>query len=109
MHLGFNTAFVSFAHNQSHKVTDNFLIHTHPLYEIYYFVGGDADYLVDGKEYKLAPDTLMLLPPEVFHGIRVRSQSTYDRYSLHFDPNVLSMERRHMLLSIFPKNGSGGG
>lgn len=105
MHKSLTTKLVSFAHNTSHKTTENFLIHTHSLYELYYFISGDADYLVDGKEYRLRPHTLILLAPNVFHGIRVHSKAVYERYSLHFDPNVLSVERRHMLLGVFPKTG----
>ena len=103
VHVSMNTSMLSCAHNSSHKRTDNFLIHTHSLYEIYYYVGeeGIADYLVEGKEYHLRPHTLILLSPNVFHGIRVNSTQVYERYTVHFSAELLSIERRHLFLSGF--------
>lgn len=103
MHVLIKCDQAHYAHNVSHQKTDNFLLHTHREYEIYYFVCGDADYLIDGKEYHLKPHTLLLIAPEVFHGIRVHTNAMYDRHTLHFDPNLLSVEWRVPLLSIFPR------
>lgn len=109
MHTSVHTGLASFAHNTSHKTTENFLIHTHSDYEIYYFISGEADYLIDGKEIALKPHTILLIAPNVFHGVRVNTQVMYERYTLHLDPNILSVERRHLLLSVFPKQHRGGG
>lgn len=103
MHRSLQTELISFAHNTSHKTTENFLIHTHSGYEIYYFICGDVDYLIDGKEMHLEPHTILLVAPNVFHGVRVNTQAVYERYTLHVDPDVLSVERRHLLLSVFPR------
>ncbi len=93
----------SLAHNVSHIMSDGYLIHSHPFYELYYFSEGDVDYLISGVEYKLKPDTMVVIMPNEFHGIRVNSAQTYDRWTLHFDPDLLSVERRSFLLSALPK------
>lgn len=103
MHRSLHTELISFAHNTSHKTTENFLIHTHSDYEIYYFICGDVDYLIDGKEIHPEPHTIVLVAPNVFHGVRVNSAAVYERYTLHVDPDVLSVERRPLLLSVFPR------
>ena len=82
----------------------SFYIHYHTFYEIYYFAAGDADYLVEGKEYHLTPNSLILLSPNMFHGVRVNSDVPYIRYAVHFDPGILPPERRNMLISSFPGN-----
>lgn len=94
----------SLAHNISHIKSDGYLIHSHPFYEMYYFVEGDVDYLLSGVEYKLKPNTMVVIVPNEFHGIRVNSTQTYDRWTLHFDPDLLSVERRGLLLSALPKS-----
>lgn len=91
-----------YAHNVSHQSTENFLLHTHETYEIYYFISGDVDYLVEGKEYRLKPHTLLAIGPNLFHGVRVHTNATYERHTLHFDPNLLSIDRWGLLLSVFP-------
>lgn len=103
VHMSLNTPKLSCAHNTSSRRTDNFLIHTHTLYEVYYYVGeeGVADYLVEGTEYHLRPHTVILLSPGVFHGIRVNNTQVYDRYTVHFSPELLGIERRQLLLSCF--------
>lgn len=81
-----------------------FDIHYHSFYELYFFVEGDADYLVEGKVYHLTPNSLLLLSPNVFHGVRVNSDAPYVRCAIHFSPDIISPERRTFLLSSFPGN-----
>ncbi len=84
------------------SVTERYDLHCHNFYEIYYFLEGDADYLVEGQQYHLSPHSLLLLAPHTFHGVRINSRKPYRRYALHFHPDILSMEHRRMLLSVFP-------
>ncbi|MCM1568538.1 MAG: AraC family transcriptional regulator [Roseburia sp.] len=76
--------------------------HFHSTYEVYYFISGDADYFVEGTEYHLTPHSLLLLAPNVLHGVRVKSDRDYVRYCLYFSPSELLSERRSFLLSSFP-------
>ncbi|BCJ93942.1 AraC family transcriptional regulator [Anaerocolumna cellulosilytica] len=96
---------VSFAHSVSETATKEYYIHCHNMYEIYFFLDGDADYLVEDRGYHLTPNSLLLLSPNVFHGLKINSAKPYQRYVLHFYPDVLSLERRHVLLSAFPPIG----
>lgn len=83
--------------------------HYHSLYELYYFLEGDAIYLVEGHEYRLTPNSLVLLSPNVFHGVKVLSDAPYVRATVYFTPDQISAERRALLLAPFPgyeKNSS---
>ena len=93
---------VSFTYSTSRKATGEYSLHCHNFYEVYLFMEGDADYLVEGKQYRPTPDSLLLLSPHCFHGVKVNSDMPYRRYSLHFHPDILSAERRSLLLSAFP-------
>ena len=72
------------------------------------FLKGDADYVVEGREYHLTPHSLILLSPYVFHGVRVNSTTDYVRCSVHFSPESVIAERRVLLLSSFPGNKKSG-
>ena len=76
--------------------------HCHTVYEIYYFISGDADIMVEGKMYPLSPHTLFLIAPNVLHGIRVNSKADYIRNVLFLSPDHLPLERRHLLTDLLP-------
>ncbi len=102
------TGQVSFSFRISRHATEKYFLHCHNFYEVYLFLEGDADYLVEGKKYRPTPGSLLLLSPHCFHGVRVNTDSPYRRYSIHFHPSVLSAERRPFLLSSFPSQDRDG-
>lgn len=81
-------------------------LHCHPQYEIYLFVRGQVDYRVEGVEYHLAPGSLILLSPGCFHGYRPLSCAPYERYSLHFDAELIAPAAREALLAPFLPGGA---
>lgn len=93
---------ISFTYSVSETSADAYSLHCHNSYEIYFFIEGDVDYLVEGRRYDLTPYSLLLLSPNVFHGVKVNSTRPYRRYALHFYPEMISEERRPYLLSSFP-------
>ncbi|SHO51524.1 AraC family transcriptional regulator [Anaerocolumna xylanovorans] len=96
------TEHIMFGYSYSNETSKDYQLHCHNFFEVYYFLEGDVDYLVEGKHYKPVPHSMLLLAPNVFHGVRINSDTTYRRIALHFFPELLSMERRTMLLSVFP-------
>lgn len=99
-----NTDMVLFSYALSTARDTSHQIHYHNVYEIYYFIEGEADYLVEGKLYHLMPHSVLLLSPHVFHGVKVKSEKPYRRFTIHFNPDLLSTQRRPLLLSAFPSN-----
>lgn len=85
-------------------IQKNYDYHFHHFYEIFYFISGDADYLVEGIEFHLKPHSLILLPPDTLHSVRINSKSPYKRACIFFYPDDISLEHRNLLLSIFPDN-----
>lgn len=92
----------NFSHHRSNAATQDFLIHQHDCYELYYYVSGDMRFLYDGTEYALSPHTLILVVPGVLHGIRVLSEKTYERYTFHFTSRIFAGEREGLLLRLLP-------
>ena len=97
-----NNKVINFNYSSSNEVNKEFKIHYHNIFEVYYFIEGDVDYLVEGKQYHPTPYSLLLLSPHVFHGVRVNSDKNYQRYVLHFHPEIIHIDYRHLLLSAFP-------
>ncbi len=99
------TTYSNFTYKESCLNTDGFQLHCHSYYEIYYFVSGEVDYLVEGMPFHPTPHSLLLLAPGQFHGVHVNTNDVpYCRYSLHFHGELLSIEHRQLLLSIFKQD-----
>ncbi len=102
MHLGLSIPHVNYAHNISHNRTEGYLIHNHSSYELYYYLQGNASFLVNGVEYQLDPHTLLVIPPNVFHGVRVHDEQPYERHTLEFGVDIIQPERRALLTRYLP-------
>ncbi len=76
-------------HAQTHAPDPShasFLSHNHELYEIYYFLRGEGESVVEGNIYTLEPGTLLITSKFQTHNIRLsESGVTYERFVIMFD------------------------
>lgn len=74
------------------RSTDPYIIdlHHHDFYEIYYFIGGEVEYRVEGKTYQLHPGDLLLINPWEFHQGVVTPGIPYERRVLWIDRTYLA-------------------
>lgn len=77
-----------------HAISDNptdkgFFLHIHDECEIYFFVSGDVDYLVEGTRYPLEENSLMIMRPSEIHTPRFTGPSRYERYALIFPVSII--------------------
>ncbi|MBQ8431317.1 MAG: helix-turn-helix transcriptional regulator [Clostridia bacterium] len=63
----------------------NFESHCHAYYEVIYVVRGRGSYIVEGTEYPLLPNTVLLLAPYEYHYVCPDQDCPYERYVLNFD------------------------
>ncbi|MDP4133721.1 MAG: AraC family transcriptional regulator [Bacillota bacterium] len=61
---------------------NNFRLHTHVHYEIYMFIDGDAEHIVEGGVYALNPMDMILLRPGEMHRVFHKSNCRYERFVL---------------------------
>jgi len=101
--------------NEQMETTDEYTDHTHPVYEMFYFIEGDIEYVVEGKRFRLRPHDLLLIRPEEHHHFRIMSEKRYERVVVFFSEEsipdaiapILAEKERHYalgdtdLLSIF--------
>ena len=65
-------------------------VHHHDFYEIYFFVGGNARFRVEGRTYRLEPGDLLLINPQELHQPLIEPGSVYERIVLWIDRNYLA-------------------
>lgn len=95
------TKYIYMHHTVGTAALSDFDLHCHGLYEIIYFEGGDISYLIEGKEYRPKPYSVLLMAPNVFHGVRIMSSEPYKRYVLHFSSKLIPDDIKDELLSFY--------
>lgn len=53
--------------------------HQHPFYEIFFFLSGDVNYIIEGRTYKLRPGDLLLTSNSDIHRPEIRPGKPYER------------------------------
>lgn len=86
----------------------NAVMHSHDVYEIYLFLDGKSDYLVEGNKYRLRKGDIMLMRRGELHINSIRSSATYKRNYINFDITTLLTETGNLaLLDMFDKRPLG--
>lgn len=89
-----------------HKISTppgNFHYHMHNEFEIFFFLRGDVNYIVEQNVYALEPGDILLFNSTEFHYPTFRTNAEFERIVLHFDPAVAQQfsSRRTQLLRPF--------
>ncbi len=65
-------------------------LHSHDFYELYFFIGGDASYIIESGHYRLKPGDILLIPPQTLHQLDINdSTETYERIVLWINPKFI--------------------
>lgn len=59
---------VSYGYSESEIPTEEYALHCHNFYEVYFFLDGDVDYLVEGTQYSPPQTAFSCCPPMYFMG-----------------------------------------
>lgn len=90
----FKTEKVIYAHTRSDEADMEYKMHCHEIYEIYYMISGNVEYVLEGRVYTPRPGSLIIIPPGCFHGLKVRDGSEYNRIRLHFSKDLMGRNSR---------------
>ncbi len=74
----------------SHSISQNPMgekvrMHTHNFHEIFYFISGDADYIIEGNVYRLQKGDLLAIRKSEAHRVVIKSDKPYERIVIQFD------------------------
>ena len=96
----FTTEFLSYKHHKTEAPPcDAFSMHTHNMFELLYFISGDATHIIEDRKYKLKKGDLILIRPSKYHFIQIDSSATYERYDILFDEKMLGITEASLLPS----------
>lgn len=88
----------------------NFSMHVHDLFEIYYFISGNAEYLVEGSRYPLDTGCILIMRPSESHRVKILGKERYERCAINFSlPFIKATDPLGRLLSAFNDRPLGRG
>ena len=88
--MHFKSEEISISHGIDKKPLDRkFELHLHKSFEIFCFISGNADYMVEGKIYSLRPGCIMLMRNTELHKVLINTNEPYERYVINFYPEEL--------------------
>ena len=64
--------------------------HEHEFYEVFFFLSGDVNYIIEGRTYQLRPDDILLTDNRDIHKPDIRPGKPYERFVIWIDPDFLS-------------------
>lgn len=89
---------------------DDFTMHNHSSYEIYYFISGSGYFYIEGNEYPLHSGDLLIMRSSEAHYISISPGVPYERFALHFCRELIqSIDKEGLLLEPFEARAAGAG
>lgn len=86
----------------------NVALHSHDFYELYFYISGNATYVVDGYIYELETNDIMLISPSNLHQLNnIDNQKSYERIVLWLNTkyiNKLSTSSTNLLAAFNKAN-----
>ncbi|MDE6728148.1 MAG: AraC family transcriptional regulator [Oscillospiraceae bacterium] len=79
-----------------------FAMHVHESCEIFYFVSGNAEYLVEGARYPLESGSILIMRPSESHRAKILGSEKYERYAVNFSVSVIdNIDPERRILKAF--------
>ena len=75
----------------------SFMLHSHNTYELLFFEGGDAEYVIEDRKYQLKKNDLVFIRPRMYHYIDLKSNAEYVRFNIAFDADFVGKELLHSI------------
>ena len=65
-------------------------LHSHDFFELYFFIAGDASYIIENGHYRLSTGDILLISPDNLHQLDIDdSRATYERIVLWLNPRYV--------------------
>lgn len=93
-----------------HPDGKDFHFHVHDRCEIFYFISGCAEYLVEGSVYPLEKGSTVIMRAGEAHCTRILRSERYERYAVNFPVSVLdSIDPERLFTSVYTDRELGTG
>jgi len=67
-----------------------FMMHSHNNCEFIFFEKGEANYIIEGRRYRLNKNDLVFIRPLKYHYIEFLQDTEYSRYNVGFNPSLIN-------------------
>ncbi len=74
---------------QNPKKNTDFKNHSHNIYELLFFIKGEASYVIENRKYNLKKNDLVFIRPNLYHYIEISSDAEYERINIAFDNSIV--------------------
>ncbi|MEN6313481.1 MAG: AraC family transcriptional regulator [Clostridiaceae bacterium] len=74
--------------------------HLHDTFEIYFFISGNVNYIIEKRVYSLKYGDLLIINSDEVHKPTFQSNEAYERITIHFDsaiPNMFNISGQNLL------------
>jgi mannose-6-phosphate isomerase-like protein (cupin superfamily) len=71
----------------------HFYLHAHEHMELFYFISGNVEYVVEGNIYKLSPGDIVLARSAEVHRPVIYPGTPYERISIQFSDAVIKSRK----------------
>lgn len=85
--ISFNDINFRYAYESTINEAD-FFKHIHTQYEIIYIVHGNGSFIIENDLYNFSDGTIIIVPPDKYHVMKIASQNLYERYVINFSPEL---------------------
>ncbi len=101
--FGFSTPDFKFDYTLSkHPIPENFKMHTHTNYELYFFMNGKGNFYAEGNKYPLRSGDVMIFTSSEAHYIDISPTMPYERCAIHFTKDFIKrLDQDTVLLDAF--------
>lgn len=96
---------IIFAYKETFDRPEDHHLHIHQNYELYYFVEGEADYIVKNGYYTLSPGDLMLIKPNEMHSLVLKKPCYYKRFYMVIPGNIFAHHITSPLSPLLRRTG----
>lgn len=87
---------------------NEFTMHNHRFYEIYFFISGKGVFYIEGSEYPLHSGDLLIMNSNEAHYIAIDSSAAYERFAIHFNKELIyNVDPSGTLVKAFENRGAG--
>ncbi|NLG52867.1 MAG: AraC family transcriptional regulator [Clostridiales bacterium] len=81
----FNDEYITYSHSIAEKPLQySFSMHAHEHHEVYCFLSGSGNYIVEGTEYRLEPRRILIMRSNEAHMPKIDGDIPYERIAIHF-------------------------
>ena len=97
---------ITFAHKSTFDDVQSHRLHINNYVEIYIYISGDTDYIIEDAYHTLRPGDVMVITPHQVHAAVIKTPCQYERFYLLFPTHFFSQFRFDPLHALLRRSST---